>query len=159
VRSFPILYTKSPTPGTILVAAGHTAHATYTPRDKQTRFSKWNKDKGKTNKIVQNSNSNLVKSMTHHNQTKELTTWFLNLPLDESIDNKRHEVWSSNLIPHEAQLEDQKPTESSRRSSRKSKTTKVNKIHEKQQNNEKSKKTSKPKQKLKINTPPEINSP
>jgi hypothetical protein len=26
--------------------------------------------------------------MTHHNQTKELTTWFLNLPLDESIDNK-----------------------------------------------------------------------
>jgi hypothetical protein len=28
--------------------------------------------------------------MTHHNQTKELTTWFLNLPLDESIDNKKH---------------------------------------------------------------------
>jgi hypothetical protein len=26
--------------------------------------------------------------MTHHNQTKEWTTWFLNLPLDESIDNK-----------------------------------------------------------------------
>jgi hypothetical protein len=25
---------------------------------------------------------------THHNQTKELTTWFLNLSLDESIDNK-----------------------------------------------------------------------
>jgi hypothetical protein len=24
------------------------------------------------------SNSNLAKSMTHHNQTKELTTWFLN---------------------------------------------------------------------------------
>jgi hypothetical protein len=33
-------------------------------------------------------NSNLAKSMTHHNQTKELITWFLNLPLDESIDNK-----------------------------------------------------------------------
>jgi hypothetical protein len=32
-------------------------------------------------------NSNRTKSMTHHNQTKELTTWFLNL-LDESIDNK-----------------------------------------------------------------------
>jgi hypothetical protein len=29
-----------------------------------------------------------AKSMTHHNQTKEWTTWFLNLPLDESIDNK-----------------------------------------------------------------------
>jgi hypothetical protein len=26
--------------------------------------------------------------MTHHNQTKELSTWFLNLPLDESINNK-----------------------------------------------------------------------
>jgi hypothetical protein len=31
---------------------------------------------------------NLAKSMTHHNQTKELTTWFLNLALDESIDDK-----------------------------------------------------------------------
>jgi hypothetical protein len=26
--------------------------------------------------------------MIHHNQTNELITWFLNLPLDESIDNK-----------------------------------------------------------------------
>jgi hypothetical protein len=26
---------------------------------------------------IQDSNSNLAKSMTHHNQTKELTTWFL----------------------------------------------------------------------------------
>jgi hypothetical protein len=47
-----------------------------------------NKDKGKTNDIVLDSNSNLTKSMTHHNQTKELITWFLNLPLDEFIDNK-----------------------------------------------------------------------
>jgi hypothetical protein len=46
------------------------------------------KIKEKQNKIVPDSNSNLVKSMTHHNQTKKLTTWFLNLPLDESIDNK-----------------------------------------------------------------------
>jgi hypothetical protein len=44
-------------------------------------------DKNK-NQNVPDSNSNLTKSMTHHNQTKELTTWFLNLPLDESIDNK-----------------------------------------------------------------------
>jgi hypothetical protein len=47
--------------------------------------------------------------MTHHNQTKVLTTWFLNLLLDESIDNKKHKVWSSNPKPHGAQLEDQKP--------------------------------------------------
>jgi hypothetical protein len=46
------------------------------------------KIKEKQNETIPDSNSNLVKSMTHHNQTKELTTWFLNLPLDESIDNK-----------------------------------------------------------------------
>jgi hypothetical protein len=44
--------------------------------------------KKEKNKTIPDSNSNLAKSMTHHNQTKELTTWFLNLPLDESIDNK-----------------------------------------------------------------------
>jgi hypothetical protein len=43
--------------------------------------------------------------MTRHNQTKELTTWFLNLPLDDSIDNKKHNVWSLNPRPNEAQLE------------------------------------------------------
>jgi hypothetical protein len=42
----------------------------------------------KQNKTIPDSNSNLAKSMTDHNQTKELTTWFLNLPLDEPIDNK-----------------------------------------------------------------------
>jgi hypothetical protein len=46
------------------------------------------KVKEKQNKIILDLNSNIVKSMTHHNQTKELITWFLNLPLDESIDNK-----------------------------------------------------------------------
>jgi hypothetical protein len=50
---------------------------TCTPRDKQTRFSKRNKDKRKTNEHVLNLNSNLANPMTHHNQTKELTTWFL----------------------------------------------------------------------------------
>jgi hypothetical protein len=46
------------------------------------------KIKEKQNEIVPESNSNPAKSMTHDNQTKELTTWFLNLPLDESTDNK-----------------------------------------------------------------------
>jgi hypothetical protein len=46
------------------------------------------KVKEKQNKTVPDSNSNLTKSMTRHNQTKKLITWFLNLPLDESIDNK-----------------------------------------------------------------------
>jgi hypothetical protein len=48
--------------------------------------------------------------MTHHNQSKVLTTWFLNLSLDESIDNKKYKVWISNPRHNEAQLEDQKPT-------------------------------------------------
>jgi hypothetical protein len=65
--------------------------------------------------------------MTHHNQTNELDTWFLNLPFDESIDNKKHKVWSLNPKPHEAQLEDQKAKKSSRRSSRKRKNCKSNK--------------------------------
>jgi hypothetical protein len=46
------------------------------------------KVKEKQNETIPDSNSNATKSMTHHNQTKELTTWFLNLPLDESIDKK-----------------------------------------------------------------------
>jgi hypothetical protein len=47
------------------------------------------KVKEEQDETILDSNSNLAKSMTHHNQTKEPTTWFLNLPLDESIDNKR----------------------------------------------------------------------
>jgi hypothetical protein len=78
-----------------------------------------------------NLNLNLDKSMTHHNRIKELTTWFLNLPLDEYIDNKKHKVWISNPRPYETQLEDQKIKKSSRRSPRRLKNCKVNKRHEK----------------------------
>jgi hypothetical protein len=35
------------------------------------------KIKEKQNKTIPDSNLNLVKPMTHHNQTKELTIWFL----------------------------------------------------------------------------------
>jgi hypothetical protein len=51
-------------------------------------FPNETKVKQKQNETVLDSNSNLAKSMTHHNQTKKRTTWFLNLLLDESIDNK-----------------------------------------------------------------------
>jgi hypothetical protein len=61
VRPSPVLCTRSPTPATILIAARHAAPATYTPRDKQTRFSKWNKDKRKTKQTIPDSNSNLAK--------------------------------------------------------------------------------------------------
>jgi hypothetical protein len=46
--SSPVLCTRSPTPVTILIAACHATPVTCTPRDKQTWFSKWNKDKRKT---------------------------------------------------------------------------------------------------------------
>jgi NRPS condensation-like uncharacterized protein len=46
------------------------------------------KVKEKQNKTIPDLNSTLTKSMTHHNQIKERTTWFLNFPLDESIDKK-----------------------------------------------------------------------
>jgi hypothetical protein len=46
------------------------------------------KIKQKQNETVPDLNSNLTKSMTHNNQTKKPTTWFLNHLLDESIDNK-----------------------------------------------------------------------
>jgi hypothetical protein len=46
------------------------------------------KIKEKQNETIPDLNSNPTKSMTHHNQMKELITWFFNLPLDESIDNK-----------------------------------------------------------------------
>jgi hypothetical protein len=35
------------------------------------------KVKEKQNKTIPDSNSTLAKSMTHHNQTKKWTTWFL----------------------------------------------------------------------------------
>jgi hypothetical protein len=37
------------------------------------------KVKEKQNKTIPDLKSKLAKSMTHHNQTKELTTWFLNV--------------------------------------------------------------------------------
>jgi hypothetical protein len=102
VRPSPILYTRSPTPTTVLIAARHAAPATCTPRDKQTQFSKRNKDKEKQNKTILDSNSNLTKSMTHHNQTKELTTWFLSLK--HSIMCVNLATMSGSQFPHHARV-------------------------------------------------------
>jgi hypothetical protein len=38
-----------------------------------------------------------------------LTTWFLNLPLDEYIDNTKAQSLNFESKTHETQLEDQKP--------------------------------------------------
>jgi hypothetical protein len=63
----------------ILIAARHAALApTHHETSKHDSPNETNV-KEKQNKIVLDLNSNLAKSMTRHNQTKELTTWFLNL--------------------------------------------------------------------------------
>jgi hypothetical protein len=117
----------------------------------------------KKNKTISDSNSNLTKSMTHHNQTKELTTWFLNLPLDESIDNKSTKFKVQIQDPMKHSLKTQKAKKSSRRSSKKRKIAKASERHKKRQSQakwqERAKKSSKLAQKLKISSPPEINPP
>jgi hypothetical protein len=55
--------------------------------------------KEKQNKTIPDLNSNHAKSMTHRNQTKELTTWFHNLPLDESITTKAQSLKFESKTP------------------------------------------------------------
>jgi hypothetical protein len=90
-------------------------------------------------------------SITHHNQTKVLTTWFLNLPLDEYIDNTKAQSLNFESNRHEAPLEDQKPK---KRSSRERKNRKANKWHNKRQTKQNGKKELK-----KHKTPPETTLP
>jgi hypothetical protein len=120
------------------------------------------KIKEKQNKTIPDLNSNLAKSMAHHNQTKELTTWFLNLPLDESIFNKSTKFdvesktpWSTARRPKKARkvqeghLEEgkpQKPTNGMK--SGKAKQNGKEEIRKAQ----KSKKSSNSRQTLKIST-------
>jgi hypothetical protein len=91
------------------------------------------KVKEKQNETILDSNSNLAKSTTHHNQTKEHTTWFLNLLLDESIDNKSTKFKVRIQDPMKHNWKTKKGKKSSRRSSRRKKTTKANKRQEKWQ--------------------------
>jgi hypothetical protein len=66
-------------------------------------------------------------------QTMVLTTWFLNLPLDEYIDNTKVQSLKFEFKTHEAQLKDKKPKERSRRPSRERKNHKASKCHKKWQ--------------------------
>jgi hypothetical protein len=102
VRPSLILCTRSPTPATILIAARHATPATCTRETSKCNSPNETKIKEKQNETILDSNSNLAKSMAHHNQTKQLTTWFLNLPFDGSIDNKstKFEVRIQYLMKH-----------------------------------------------------------
>jgi hypothetical protein len=77
VRPSSVLCTRSSTPAMILITARHATPTTCTPWDKPTRFSKQNKDKGKTTKMsriwIQISACQWL--ITY--QTKVLITWFL----------------------------------------------------------------------------------
>jgi hypothetical protein len=80
-------------PGLLLLPRSSSLHAMPHLSSARHETSKRNspnetKIKEKQNNTIPDSNSNFAKSMTHNNQTKELITWFLNLLLDESIDNK-----------------------------------------------------------------------
>jgi hypothetical protein len=85
---------RSSAPGLLLLPQSSSLHAfphlppAHHETSKHDSLNK-TKIKEKQNKTIPDLNSNIAKSMTHHNQTKERTTWFLTLPLDESIDNKR----------------------------------------------------------------------
>jgi hypothetical protein len=56
-----------------------------------------------------------------------VTTWFLNLPFDEYIDNTKAQNLNFESKTHEAQLENQKPKKISRRSSRRRRNHKTSK--------------------------------
>jgi hypothetical protein len=73
---------RSSAPGLLLLPRSSSLHAMPHLPPAHHETSKRNspneiKIKEKQNKTFPDSNSNLAKSMTHHNQTKELTTWFL----------------------------------------------------------------------------------
>jgi hypothetical protein len=77
---------RSSTPGLLLLPRSSLLHAMphLQPAHHETSkcdFTNETKVKEKQNKIISDSNSNLIKSMTHHNQTKELITWFLSIDL------------------------------------------------------------------------------
>jgi hypothetical protein len=95
----------------ILVAARHAAPATCTPQDKQTWLSKWNKDKRKTkqNYLKLEFKPRQVNDSSQSNQ--ETDHLISQSPPWRVHWQQKHKVWSSNLRPHEAQLEDPKSQE------------------------------------------------
>jgi hypothetical protein len=73
----------------------------------------------------------MASQLLNTSQTKVLATWFLNLFIDEYIDNTKAESLNFESETHEAQLEDQKSKKSSRRSSKRRKIHKTNNWHKK----------------------------
>jgi hypothetical protein len=116
-------------------------------------------DRGKTTKISWIQIHTEASQLLITYQTKLLTTWFLNLRLDEYIDNIKAQSLNFESKTHEAQLADQKPWKSSRRSSRRRKNRKASKWYEKWQTKQNDKEESRKVQNKKTHkTPPETDS-
>jgi hypothetical protein len=80
--TWPVRPSRSSAPGLLLLPRFSSLHVMLHLPPKHHETSKRDssnetKIKEKQNKTVPDSNSNITKSMTHHNQTKELITWFL----------------------------------------------------------------------------------
>jgi hypothetical protein len=125
--SFPVLCTRSPTPVMILVTAHHVTPVTYTPQDKQTRFSTCTKIKVKTTEMSQ------IRIQTIACQ------WLITIKLRYDHLVSQSPPWwvhwqEKHIVrPHKAQLEDQKPMKSSRESCSRRKSCKTSRRHEKRQ--------------------------
>jgi hypothetical protein len=137
----------------ILITVRHATPTTCTPRDKQTPFSNRNKNKGKTTEPSQiwfhTSPSQWLITIEPRNWLLGFSISPLMSPLTTKTQNLKFESktpWSTDRRP--------KSKEKLKRSPRRSKTTEANK---------KARKTAKSwkeqEEKLKTNTPPEINSP
>jgi hypothetical protein len=155
----PVLYTRSPTLATVLVAARHAAPTTCTPQDKQTRFSnetKINKDKTKLSRIwIQTSSSKWLITIKPRNWPLGFSISSLMSPLTTKAQSLKFESkipWSTTRRPKKPRkakgghLEEGKPQ----------KPTKCKKSGKANQNSkeelrktQKSKKRSKSTQKLK----------
>jgi hypothetical protein len=116
------------------------------------------KIKEKQNKTIPDSNSNLAKSMTHHKQTKEPTTWFPNVPVMSSLTTKAQSLKFESKIPWSTARRPKKPRKAQEghlEEGRPQKPTKGTKSGKAKQNGkelrkaQKSKKSSKSTQKLK----------
>jgi hypothetical protein len=127
------------------------------------------KIKEKQNETIPDSNSNLTKSMTHHNHPRNWPLGFSISPLMSPLTTKAQSLkfeckipWSTARRPkklrkaQEGHLEEGKP----QKPANGTKSGKVKQNGKKElRKAQKSKKSSKSAQEHKINTPPEINSP
>jgi hypothetical protein len=105
-RPSTVLCIRSPTPAMILVAARHVAPATCTPRDKLTRFSKRNRDKGKTTKMssirIQTSASQWLITIKPRNWPLAFSISSLMSPLTtkvQSLNLESETLWSTTRRP------------------------------------------------------------